>query len=371
MKVVQVPVITGIDPWTQQPITEMRDQEVRAFPFGRLIHWCNGEVLDDGESPYRRWPYALFQDIVLPGEFYAVGEPEVLKDLQLELNKRRSQMVDHASIMGNAIWIVDRHSVVDPEMFNNKPGQIVEKAQGTEVRREAPPPMQSWNMQMIELAIRDMREVSGVSGVSSGQVPKGVRSGSGFEAAQEIGNIRVRSRGKSIKGALEAIGRIMVSHIQQFYTTPRMVRIIGSAGDTHFIPFDGKTIRGDWDLTVEPGSTMSSTKAARIQQAIQLYQLQAIDKRALLEITEFPGKEAILKRMGDMGGTSIPPYPGFPGMPNKDSTDRSGYSLTTRTQPQAPPQPGPPPGGGQPGGAVSYQGGDTPPSQGNQPPPRR
>ena len=305
---------------------------------------AGGVVLSDEACPYKKWPYVRFVDNALPGEFYGMGECEILKDLQLELNKRRSQMVDHAALMGNAVWIISKDSDVDDDMISNKPGMIIFKNAGSEVRREPPPQMPNWIMQSIELTVRDMREVSGVSGIPGGQPPKGVRSGSGFQAANNIATIRIRAKGHNLEDAIEDAGAIIVSLMQQFYTPARFIQVTGASNQVYFIPWDGRAMQGDWDINIETGSTMSITKEAQGQQAIEMFKLKAIDNRALLERTNFPDAENILRRMGDQTvQTENPHYPGYPGPPHPDRTDTSGYSATVR---HAVPSPAPGPMGG-------------------------
>ncbi|HYE78819.1 MAG TPA: hypothetical protein VEI97_12615, partial [bacterium] len=347
---VQVP-IQNTDPLTGQTFTTYTQEKKYKYPHGRLVTVAGGVVLQDEPSPYHVphgvGPYVRFVDIPLPAEFYGLGECEILRDLQMELNKRRSQVVDHAALMGNAVWIIDKGSQVDPDTLGNRPGLVVEKVSGTEVRRDPPQPLPNWILQAIELTIRDMREVTGVSGIPAGMPPRGVRSGSGFQAAEQIGNIRVRQRAHNLRVGLEDMGRLMLALIQQFYTTQRMIRVSGSAGNIYWVPFDQHAARGDWDLHVEVDSMMPGTRAARAQQAIQLYQLQLLDKRAVLETIEWPDREKILRRLGDYGGILPMPYPGHPGSPERDRTDQSGYALSTRAALPGPPPPPPQGIGGQ------------------------
>ena len=336
-----------MNPNTGQWAPILQTIEVPKYPYGRHVFMACGEILSDEPWDTRFWPYVTNVDIDRPDCFWGIGEPELLEKLQKELNLRRSQMVDHAALMGNAIWIVDKSSMVDPDMITNKPGAIVEVMPGTQIRRESPPPLPPWMHQMVELTIRDMREISGVSGIPGGQPPKGVRSGAGFEAAQAIASIRIRARGRTIEAMMERLGRIMISLIQTRYTTSRMIRITGEKGATYFVPFNGQSVRGDWDIKVESASTQNQTKAARDQQLLELFRMNAIDRRALLEGIGFPGWEEVLKRAGDPTIVSPNQYPGYPGNPLRDTTDSSGYSASIRTQV---PQPPPPPQGGEGGG---------------------
>ena len=336
-----------------------KTHEVPKYPHGRLIYTAGGVTLHDSKSPYRRFPYVQFKDIDDPGEFYGIGEPCILEQPQLELNKRRSQIIDHAVLMGNAVWIIDKLAGVRDDELTNKPGQIIRVNSQKEIRRVEGAQLPGWQIQMIELTIRDMREISGVGSVASGVPPKGVRSGAGMDTASAIATNRIRQRAQWLEQSLEDMGRVVVSLIQQFYTTPRWIKVAGHSGTDGFIPFDGKTIRGDWDIKVESASTMQHTKATMAQNAIQLATQGIIDQESCLDALDWPDKEKVLQRMQNRIMLHPPPYPGYPGMPHTDSTDKTGYALSTRNLPSsvvpappapsgAPQQSGVPPTGGAP-----------------------
>lgn len=361
-----LPIQVGIDPNSGQPQVVMHTITKKRYPNGRVFHYSGGVCLDDGPAPQLKWPYVKFTFNPLPGEFYGQGAMEILRDLQTELDKRRSDLVNHANLMSNAVWIIDRGSQVDPRMLSNEPGLVIEKNQGTECRRESPMQLPNWMLQAVDMTIRDMREVIGVPATASGSVPRGVRSGSGFEAAQSIANTRINLLGLLMKGSIEDMAVIFIALFQQKYTKPRMIRLMGSTGRPYFVPFDQQAARGMWDIEVEVDSMSAFMRSARAQQAIQLYQLQALDKRALLEGVQWPDRERVLRRMGDTSGMAIEDYDGNPGVPNRDRSDQSGYALSVRSSNAAPQAPAPPNPGGTAGSSIPPVGGSPTqyPSQG-------
>lgn len=301
------------------------------FPHGRLIHYANGVVLSDVPAPHIL-PYVLFQDNRMANEFYATGEVKHILPLQLELNKRRSQMIDWANLMSNPVWIVDRMSGTDPEQFTNRPGAIIDKQPGTEVRREPPPSMPNYLPQMAQMPIQDTQYITGAGSAAMGIPQKGVRSGAGFAAAQDIATSRIQAKGRNLEQSIADLGRIIIALIQQYYTVPRQIRIRGDAGQVRWMQFDGRAARGDWDIVVTTGSTQAQTRAARAQLAMQMWTAQAIDRRALLQETDFPNREDVLRRMGEGVAPMTNGTPSL-GAPNPNRSDVSGYGLTIRGAP--------------------------------------
>jgi hypothetical protein len=321
--------------------------------------FVNGRTtLEDKNSDFPGIPVAKVVDEAVPHEWFGTGEPQTLEPLQVELNKARSQMIDHARLNGGAVWLVDKAAGIQNDDLDNRPGLIVRynRTNGQELKREPGVPMPSFMMELVEIAIRDMREVSGVSAQASGQPPKGVRSGAGFESATNIATLRIHPRTHNLEVALRDIGRITIKLVQRNYTSVRLIRVLGNDGFTNFIPFNGANIRGDWDLMVMPGSTMGQTQEAEKQTAMELFKLGVIDDVELLQKLKYRGWEAILKRkhaadLAKASGqpvpetTAKPNYPGWPGMVDRDSTDTTGYSASIRRSvPQLMP-PAPAPGG--------------------------
>lgn len=355
-KLIEYPMIQ-VNPMTGQQYVTMHQQIVKAYPNGRLIKMAGGVILEDNPAPGTMWPYVKYAFFPKPNEFYGQGLVEVGQYIQFELNQARSQLVEHRKKMGNSVWIVDKMSGVEDDELTNAPGAIIHKNQGTEVKRDPPPPLPNWILQAVEMCIRDLREILGASGAPAGVPPKGVRSGSGFDAAASIQSVRIRERGHDLKSALERLGRIEVMLIQQNYTPSRMVRIIGNSAHVWFVTWDSRLSQGSWDVRVEVASASATSQATLSQQALQLAQAGIIDRRNCLETMKWPHYEDVCQRAGDM--IPMPPheYPGYPGPQNPNSTDRSGYSTRTRNAPmtyQMPSQ-----GGGQPvipqhGGTVQH-----------------
>jgi hypothetical protein len=307
----------------------------RKYPYGRVVTKVGKIILRDIAAPYKseEWPFVLFKDNSDPDEFfYGMGEVEDLEDIQKELNKRRSQLADHFNLMGNAIWIVDDTCQVEPDKLTNRPGSIVTKRAGGECRREAPPPPPPMLIQSIDMVMRDFQNIPGVSDVLGGMVPRGIRSGAGLSEAQDISATRVRLKVKQLERSITSIGRLVIKLVQQYYTKPRVIQILGANNQVQWVEFDGTAIRGDWDIVMGSGSTLPVSKVIRFEQAVRLYQLKAIDRRALLDAADWPNREEILRRLGDDAGAQADQVPAADIQAPPPKTDNSRSRRTGRSQ---------------------------------------
>jgi hypothetical protein len=157
---------------------------------------------------------------------------------------------------------------------------------------------------------QDIDTVSGIHDVTQGRRPTGVTAGIAIESLQEAAQTRLRLAAKFVEFSHKLAAEMMVSMILQYYTEPRTIRKRSSNGWTYKeINFgsEDKRLKGGIPIVkIQAGSTMPLNKSVLKQQALQLFQLQAIDQRALLEIFDFPNIEGIISRMAGMQNTAPP-----------------------------------------------------------------
>ncbi|MHA2068859.1 MAG: portal protein, partial [Candidatus Thorarchaeota archaeon] len=127
-------------------------QQRLAFPKGRKIVLISGVPVEDEEFPYEdgEFPYSRLVNYSDPGRFWGISEVEQLESPQKIFNKLVSFTLDVLTLMGNPVWIVDYDSGVDPENLVNRPGLVIEKEPGSEVRRQEGTQLQPYVMQMID-----------------------------------------------------------------------------------------------------------------------------------------------------------------------------------------------------------------------------
>ena len=324
-------------PWGM-PIRATRKKTVPAYPNGwRLITVGGGVVLQDCPVLNRR--------------FWGMGVPELIADQQIEVNKRRSQMMDAANRMGNPVWVMDSDSGVEPEMDMNEPGQVITKRPNTQIQRQAPVQMPQWIMEMMHMPVQDIYQITGV-GQMAGNPGQGKRSGTAVAEATANATVRTRRKARQLDIAIKDSARIILDMMAMFYTTPRWAWVLGTWGKPTPIPFDYRHVRGTWDIKVEAGAGSAASKLAQRQEAMMLFDKKVLGPVHLLEALSWPNRDQIARDMGYYPQYGWYAYPGYPGFPSPSRQDNSGYSMTARYQtppppmPQGPPQAGPQGGGG-------------------------
>lgn len=301
-------------------------QEVRIkrlkYPNGRKIVVVNNIPIVDEEMEYddKRFPYFKYVNYLLPREFYGISEIEQLKGPQRTFNKLVSFALDVLTLMGNPIWIVDHNSGIDTDNLYNRPGLIVEKNQGAEVRRESGVQLQPYVMNMIDHFKSWFDDVGGSKDVSRGAAD-GVTAARAIEALQEAANTRVRQKARVLDRSLQEFGQLYASRVFQYYTAPRVFRLTADDGSEQYfrvsmdsteegtkVTFNGfngekptepkeMLLVRDFDVRVTTGSTLTIAKRDHFNKAVSLFDRKAITTEDLLEAAEWPNIPKTLERI--------------------------------------------------------------------------
>ena len=290
----------------------------RKYPHGRIITVCEKVLLQDRPSPYThgRMPYVRFFDYQVPHSNRAFGEIDQVIPLQDELNKRKSQVVDFFNICINPPIVIDRSAGLETKKMTNRPGQIWPVNGSTDkIKWLLPPPIPAAAFAHIDQINKDIDTVSGIHDVTQGRKPAGITAGIAIESLQEAAQTRLRLKSRFMEYSLKRMAELMVSIIWQYYQEPRTVRWQSNLPDTDYeydsVDFGDIPLKELPDVVIKPGSTLPTNKSVMRMQAIELARIPLadgqpiIDRRAILEIFEFPNREEILARMGDGGAPEM------------------------------------------------------------------
>jgi len=289
----------------------------RKYPFGRIITICEKVLLRDIPSPYShgRMPYVRFFDYQMPHQNWAQGEIDQIIPLQDELNKRKSQIIDFFNICINPPIVLDRSAGLNTQKMTNRPGQIWPvSGSADKIKWLMPPPIPAAAFAHIDQINKDIDSVSGVHDVTQGRKPAGITAGIAIDSLQEAAQTRIRLKSRYIDYSQKALAERMISIIWQYYQEPRNVRwrseLSGLDYEYDTVDFGKVELNEMPTVTIRPGSSMATNKSVLRMQSVQLFQMGGIDRRALLDIFEFPNREEIIARMGEGGVQDMGGQPG-------------------------------------------------------------
>jgi len=196
-----------------------------------LIIVANDVLIKAGPNPYKhkQLPFAKTSDIKRPHSFYNKGEPKLIESIQKEVNTIRRMITDRNHLDIDKMWLVARSETYSEEDTISRPHGTIRVDDPSNYKPvEYGDIPQSVGMTLEEIN-KDSVRVTGVE-----ERFQAVKSpGTATEAAimKEAVQRRVRAKLRHLeKGFLVDIGRMRVANIIQFYSQPKLERIVGDAG---------------------------------------------------------------------------------------------------------------------------------------------
>ena len=328
-----------------QPWRRRDDETVNSeVPRVELRHtWFKDYERDESGSPLRRRPrhvrYVVDgEGIVLKDErqVYAHGQiPGHLFDWGIEFEHpfglplisglRRTQytleriigQVVSNVIMTNKIKVVADANALDPKTWNdltqNLNGIYIKKRQGHNLTYELPNNVvPGYIINVIELLLRGMQMVTGMDEGIAGRAPKNL-SGVAIDALQTNAQSVVRLIARSFEGWLERVFQQVIALIFQYYTSDRLLHLIGPGQELMEFEFNRQTfLRGDdqmpyserdqqslwqdFEFRVVPGSSLAMTRLQKGVIALNLYQAGLLPGMEVLRATEWPNPEETFEK---------------------------------------------------------------------------
>ncbi|MBQ1576476.1 MAG: hypothetical protein IIZ83_05900 [Oscillospiraceae bacterium] len=172
--------------------------------------------------------------------------------------------------------------------------------------------------------IRELRETSGNTETSTGNIAQGVTAAAAIAALQEASGKGSRDSAKTSYRAYGEIVELVIELIRQFYTLPRRFRILGKDGAQEFISYSNVALRPrsqgtlagvelglrapQFDIEVKARKASSYTQLSQNELALQFFNLGFFDPRQAdqtllcLEMMDFDGKEALIGRIRRLAG---------------------------------------------------------------------
>lgn len=233
----------------------------------RVMICTKEHPLWDGPSPFRHnkfllvplWGYRRFRD----GMPY--GPMRGMRDIQDDSNKRRSKAL--LALSSNRI-VMDEGAVDDLEETREEAarvdGIIVKKA-NKQLTFEKPMGDFQGNLELFAQNSQLMRNAGGVTNENLGR-DTNAQSGIAIERKQDQGSLTTSELFDNLMLAIKMAGQLRLSHIEQFWTEEKAIRIVGEASPIEWIEvnkWDAATGQYLNDITATEADFVVSTQDYR------------------------------------------------------------------------------------------------------------
>lgn len=171
---------------------------------------------------------------------------------------------------------------------------------------------------ILDRTIQELRETSGNTETSTGNVGSGVTAASAIAALQEASGKGSKDSTQSAYRAYTKLIDMAIELIRQFYDAPRQFRVLGEMGMEHFITYTNQKLKMQqsidmgyrlpvFDIKVSAQKKNVYTKVSQNELAVQFFGMgffnpQMSDQAlACLDMMDFDGKDGLMQKIAKNG----------------------------------------------------------------------
>ena len=314
-------VIYATENDTKRPTQQEVNQET-----GQLMMVETGlSMAESGLYDHGLYPYVFDALFPIEGSPCGYGFVDICRNPQTEIDLMKTSFVKNTMVGATPrYWARGDGSVNEAEFLDlSKP--IVHANTITEdaLRRIEHDTLDGNHLAMLDRTIQELRETSGNTETSTGNVNSGVTAASAIAALQEASGKGSRDSTQAAYRAYTQIVSLCIELIRQFYDMPRQFRITGQYGAENYISYTNAGIQPQYqgndfgqdmgyrlpvfDIKVSAEKKSVYTKVSQNEMALQFFQMgffnpQMVDQALLcLEIMDFDGKDGIMQKVAQNG----------------------------------------------------------------------
>lgn len=313
----QRPTQPEIDPRTGQPLVD---------PMGQPLTVETGpSAAERGLYDHGMYPYVFDALFPIEGSPCGYGFVDLCQNPQTTIDLLNTSFVKNAMSGATPRYFTRGDGAINEEEFLDLSKPIVH---GNAVNEEAlrviqHNPLDSNYINVLDRMIQELRETSGNTETSTGNIASGVTAASAIAALQEASGKGSKDSTRSAYRAYGLIIELCIELIRQFYDMPRKFRILGQYGAEQYVSYTNAGIQPQhqgndfgqdmgyrlpvFDITVSAQKKNVYTKISQNELAVQFFQLgffnpQMTDQTLMcLDMMEFDGKDGIMQKVAQNG----------------------------------------------------------------------
>ena len=272
------------------------------------------------------YPYVFDALYPIEGSPCGYGYVDVCRNPQTEIDIMKTSFVKNTMAGATPRYFARQDGAINDEEFLDLSKTIVHvngNLGEDSIRRIEHNGLDGNYIQMLDRTIQELRETSGNTETSTGNISSGVTAASAIAALQEASGKGSRD---STLGSYRAYGQVVylvIELIRQFYDMPRQFRILGQYGMEQYISYTNAGIQPHYqgndfgedmgyrlpvfDIKVSAQKKNVYTKVSQNELAIQFFQMgffnpQMTDQTLMcLDMMEFDGKDQIMQKVARNG----------------------------------------------------------------------
>ncbi len=282
-------------------------------------------MAERGLYDHGQYPYVFDALYPIEGTPCGYGFVDICRNPQLVIDELSTCFVENARSGATPRYWSRGDGGVNEQEFLDLSKRIVHANNINEdaLRKIEHNSLDATHLAVLDRTIQELRETSGNTETSTGNVSSGVTAASAIAALQEASGKGSRDSTKASYRAYSQIVNLCIELIRQFYNLPRQFRIVGQYGIEQFKPYtnaglqpkhQGEDFGQDmgyrlpvFDIKVSAQKKNVYTKVSQNELALQFFKMgffnpQLADQTMMcLEMMEFDGKDGIMEKVSQFG----------------------------------------------------------------------
>lgn len=225
---------------------------------------------------------------------------EVAKPIQDDINVAKRQILDNLRRMGNGQIYVDTDALPQEviDAITNEPGLILmgkNLASENRIRRESAVTIPASHFSNLMDSIQAFDNVFGTHGALRGDSSAETLGGQILDRNQNLS--RVEQLTRELNRGVSRLVQGFVQMMKMYYTEEKAFKLLGQDGGVEFIQFINDDIEEGVVIHTKSGTPPVLDPIGRYNQAIQLWQLGALDPETLFERLEFADPQMTAQKL--------------------------------------------------------------------------
>ena len=278
-----------------------------------------------GLYDHGRYPYVFDPLFPIEGSPCGYGYVDLCRNPQTEIDLLKTSFVKNAMVGATPRYFSRGDGSVNEEEFLNlnKPIVHVNSASEDALRRIEHDTLDGIYVNVLDRTIQELRETSGNTETSTGNISSGVTAASAIAALQEASGKGSRDSTQGSYRAYSQIVDMCIELIRQFYDMPRQFRILGQYGMEQYVSYTNAGIQPQhqgndfgqdmgyrlpvFDIKVSAQKKNVYTKVTQNELALQFFQMgffnpQMTDQALMcLDLMEFDGRDDVMQKVAQNG----------------------------------------------------------------------
>ena len=286
----------------------------------------NAAMAETGLYDHGKYPYVFDPLFPIEGSPCGYGYVDICRNPQTEIDLLKTSFVKNAMVGATPRYFKRQDGGVNEEEFLDlsKPLVNVNGNLGEDSLRQIEfRPLDSIYVNVLDRTIQELRETSGNTETSTGNISSGVTAASAIAALQEASGKGSRDSTQAAYRAYGEIVELCIELIRQFYDMPRQFRIVGQYGMEQFISYSNAGLQPQYqgtdfgtdmgyrlpvfDIKISAQKKNVYTKVTQNELALQFFDKgffnpQLTDQAVMwVDMMEFDGKDGIMQKIAQNG----------------------------------------------------------------------